>query len=404
MNIRIILNFIMLVLLSVTLLVCNTKKEKNDNNMAIAAVLLSSQNTSSSTIQVSTLSLSESGKDSKSILNQPEDLAVDSNGIIYVADSKNNRVIKVVNESTVSTILSSNGNSSDVSIFNNPEGITAGPNGIVFVSNTGSSTASNGYFEGHNIIKIDTNNNNTISLFSGKDKPSVRETIDGSNGTNRYFKPEGIRYANNKLVIGEAGGYNVREVNISNGTITTLAGEKPTGGSSPTGGTPIATDGLATTAKFNGPKGVIADSDGNVYIVDKGNHCIRKYNPSTKQVSTFAGSDAGGDSAKDFIDGKGTAARFNSPYMITLDESGNFYVADSGNFAIRKITKDGTVSTIAGGKGKGREDGSTTSAKFYNPIGIYYNNKTLYITDVASKKIAEAAADDYSTIRKITGL
>ena len=375
---------------------------KNNNTLALAALAMMG----SSSATVTTLSLSESGvSDSTKILNQPEDLAVGSDGNIYVADSKNHRIVKITNETTVTEIVPSTGNGTSVTVINNPEGITQGPTGILYVANTGASSLNGGAYDGHNILKIDINNSNALTLLSGANRPANRETIDGTVGTNRYFKPEGIRYANNKLVVGENGGFNVREVNISTGEVTTLAGEKVIGGASPTPGTPIATDGPALSARFNGPKGVVADSKGNVYIADGNNHCIRKFDPVGDTVSTFAGSRAGSTdaSAPGFVDGVGTSAKFNGPYMITIDSNDNIYVADGKNFAIRKITSAGVVSTIAGGT-QGRTDGVGSAAKFYNPIGIYFYNNTLYVTDKAKAKLAlNPDPNDYSTIRKITG-
>lgn len=388
---------------------CHSEKKDNSSSTALLSVLGLNGNSSSSNVTVTTLNLSETGKtDSRQILNQPEDLAVGSDGNIYVADSKNHRIIKITNETTVTTIAGSTGNGGTVTVINNPEGITAGPTGILYVANTGASSATSGAFDGHNILKIDINNNNALTLFSGVNRPTFRETIDGAQGTNRYFKPEGIRYANNKLIVGENGGYNAREININDGSVVTLAGEKATGGSSPSGGTPIATDGVALSARFNSPKGVVADSRGNVYIADNKNHSIRKYDPTTGLVTTFAGSRAGGSdsSALGFVDGNGTNAKFNGPYMLAIDTRDNIYVADAGNYAIRKVTSSGVVSTIAGGISKaGRADGNATTAQFYNPIGIYFHNNTLYITDKGKANLTgNADVNDYSTIRKITGL
>ncbi len=371
---------------------------KNRNTMlALAGAAMAG----SKTAVVSTLSLSENGQsNAKLILNQPEDLAV-LDGVIYVVDSKSNRILKIDSEKTVSVIAPSAGNGSDVTVINNPEGITAGESGILYIANTGASSATSGAFDGHNIITVNTKSSNQIKLFSGKDRPTLRETVDGAQGTNRYFKPEGIRYNAKRLIVSENGGFNVREVSLTDGSVTTLAGEKASGGSSPSGGTPIATDGPGTTARFNSPKGSAADSKGNIFVVDGGNHCIRKID-SSKNVSTFAGSNAGGDNAKGYLDGSASAARFSKPYMIAIDSSDNLYVADGGNFAVRKITPAGTVTTVAGGKGVGRDDGNSASAKFYNPTGIYWYDNTLYVTDKATARTSTADLNtDYSTIRKI---
>ena len=376
----------------------NSSKNKNAM-LALAGIAAGSK-----TAAVSTLSLSESGQsNAKLILNQPEDLTV-MDGIIYIADSKNNRIIKIESEKTVTAIATSAGNGSDVTVINNPEGITAGDNGLLYVPNTGASTATNGAFDGHNIFTINTKSSNQIKLLSGKDRPTLRETIDGAQGTNRFYKPEGIAYSASfkKLIAAEAGGNSIREVNITDGSVTTVTGEKASGGSAPTGGTPIATDGPASTARFSSPTGAAIDSKGNIFVADEGNNCIRKIDTS-KIVSTFAGSNAGGDSAKGYADGTGTAARFSGPYKIVIDSDDNLYVSDTGNYAIRKITPAGLVTTVAGGKGSGRDDGTASSAKFYKPTGLCIYGNTMYVTDKALARTSTTADlnTDYSAVRKI---
>lgn len=374
---------------------------KNRNTMLALAGIAAA---GSKTAVVSTLSLSESGQsNAKLILNQPEDLTV-IDGIIYVADSKNNRIIKIESEKTVTAIATSAGNGSDVTVINNPEGIAAGDSGLLYIPNTGASTASNGAFDGHNIITINTKSSNQIKLLSGKDRPTLRETIDGALGTNRFYKPEGIAYSSSlkRLIVAEAGGNSIREVNITDGSVSTVTGEKASGGAAPSGGTPIATDGPASTARFSSPTGAAVDSKGNIFVADEGNNCIRKIDTS-KNVSTFAGSNAGGDSAKGFADGTGTSARFDGPYKVVIDANDNLYVSDVGNYAIRKITSSGTVTTLAGGKGSGRDDGTAATAKFYKPTGLTIYGNTLYVTDKALARTSLTADlnTDYSAVRKI---
>lgn len=379
--------------------VINCTPDNKDNKQLLALLALVNQ----PTLAITTLKLSEGSKAANLILNQPEDLTIGDDGSIYVTDSKWHRIVKISQAGQVTEIVPITGNGGTVSVINNPEGITTGNNGILYVANTGASSATLGAFDGHNIITIDTKNNNAVELLSGVNRPTLRETIDGIIGTNRYYKPEGIRFANNRLIIGENGGFNAREANISNGSVSTLAGEKATGGSAPTGGTP-ATDGPGASAKFKSPKGVVADSKGNVFVADNGNNCIRKID-SANNVTTFAGSNLGGTDAAGYKDDLGLKARFDGPYMITIDEKDNLYVADAKNFAVRKITPAGLVTTIIGGIGQGRTDGNKVTAKLYNPIGINYDKKTksLYITDKGLKNLnATDVTTDFSTIRKIT--
>ena len=103
-------------------------------------------------------------------------------------------------------------------------------------------------------------------------------------------------------------------------------------------------DGVGTWAQFNLPSDVAVDSDGNVYVADRDNHCIRKITAAeVLVVSTMAGSGRAGHR-----DGTGTSARFHTPHGMAVDSSGNVYVADDDNHRIRKITAAGVVSTLAG--------------------------------------------------------
>ena len=137
-------------------------------------------------------------------------------------------------------------------------------------------------------------------------------------------------------------------------------------------------DGTGTAAQFTNPRGITIDIAGNLYVLDFSK--IRKITP-TGIVSTLAGSTAG------YADGQGEAAQFNSPYGITVDASGNIYVADTFNHRIRKITATGLVSTIAGSTA-GFVDETGILAKFNTPYSLVVDNSgTIYVTDYGNSKI-----------------
>ena len=137
-------------------------------------------------------------------------------------------------------------------------------------------------------------------------------------------------------------------------------------------------DGVGTNARFDNPKGIAIDSVGRRFVVDWRNHIIRKIE-TDGTVSTFAG----GPSQIGSVDGVGVAARFNFPTGIAIDSDDTLYVTDTANQTVRKITPDGTVTTLAGQVlNDGEVDGPGATALFNSPVGIAVDvDKTLYVSD-----------------------
>ncbi len=136
--------------------------------------------------------------------------------------------------------------------------------------------------------------------------------------------------------------------------VTVLAGD----------GVAEARDGEAHRARFSDPFGVAVTGDGTVYVADGvGSHRIRVLTPDGR-VTTLAGGERG------FRDGAGSAAQFDTPSAIAIAADGSLYVADTGNNAIRRITRDGVVSTVAGDGTAGLSDGPARDARFNGPVGL----------------------------------
>ncbi|MCL2726552.1 MAG: NHL repeat-containing protein [Polyangiaceae bacterium] len=206
-------------------------------------------------------------------------------------------------------------------------------------------------------------------------------SADGPGDTATFNHPWGIAIGpDSSLYVGDNFNQRIRKVAI-NGTVSTYAG---------TGSGGYA-DNNCANATFGNPEGIAADKAGNVYVADASNHVIRKImsTSTTCQVSTLAGKGGTAGSA----DGVGTEASFNFPRGLTVDTSGNVYVADRVNNKIRKVTPAGVVTTVAGSGIAGHTDGAAMSATFNQPAGIAVD---------ATAGALYVAENNNNDIRKIT--
>jgi sugar lactone lactonase YvrE len=157
-------------------------------------------------------------------------------------------------------------------------------------------------------------------------------------------------------------------------------------------------DGPVSTARFYNPSGITIDNTGQIYIADQLNHAIRKISISG-QVTTLAGSSG----LQGSVNGIGAAAMFSNPSALVSDPSGNIYVADDFNHTIRKITPSGVVTTFAGLAGHmGSADGPANDARFKRPFAIARGSDgTLYVTEFDNHTIRKIAAD--GTVSTLAG-
>jgi DNA-binding beta-propeller fold protein YncE len=173
-----------------------------------------------------------------------------------------------------------------------------------------------------------------VYLADGGETNRIRRIApDGRTTTlpGAFDTPSGIAVDRaGNLYIADTGSNRIRLIR-RDGRVETLAGD----------GTAGFLDGPAAQAQFNGPMGVAVDAAGNVYVADTYNDRIRMITPD-RQVRTLAGAAAPG-----FADGQGAAAAFDTPCALALDPTGALLIADTGNNAIRKLARDGGVTTVA---------------------------------------------------------
>jgi DNA-binding beta-propeller fold protein YncE len=155
-------------------------------------------------------------------------------------------------------------------------------------------------------------------------------------------------------------------------------------------------EGTALSAGFAEPFGLAADREGNLYISDAGeSNRIRKLAPGGS-VSTLAGGVEG------FADGTGAAASFHTPSALALDREGNLYVADTGNNRVRKVTKDGVVTTLAGDGTPGHRDGPGAQARFNAPVGLAVDAEgNVYVADTYNDRLRLVTKD--GMVRTVAG-
>jgi len=208
-------------------------------------------------------------------------------------------------------------------------------------------------------------NGGVVSTFAGSGSNGHADNMNGQLATFDYPHDVTVDAAGN-VFVADNSNYLIRKISPS-GAVTTLAG---TAGSN---GYNDSSNGLL--AQFNYPHGVAVDQSDNVYVADLDNQVIREIS-ATGAVTTLAGIGNSG-----YVDGSAQFARFDDPYSVAVDSSGNVYVADEYNNAIRKIS-NGTVSTLAGSGLVGAANGTGQAASFHGPHGVAVDaSGNVYVSD-----------------------
>jgi sugar lactone lactonase YvrE len=261
---------------------------------------------------------------------RPKGVAVDVSENLYIATQSMNRIRKVDINGVITTVAGNgiagdrgDGGPAAEAQLDSPVGVATDTQGNLYISDTWN----------QRVRKVDRNGmittvaGNGLYGYSGDNGPAIQAKLN---------QPEGIFVdSSGNLYIADSSNYRIRKVDPS-GIITTVAGsgERGDGGDG----------GSATEAKFWYPSDVTVDREGNLYIADWGNYVIRKVNRNGI-ITTVAGNRTKGYNGND---GPATQAQLDGPTSVAVDASGNLYIADSGNHRIRKVDKDGKITTIAG--------------------------------------------------------
>ncbi|WP_428327868.1 NHL repeat-containing protein [Mucilaginibacter sp.] len=293
-----------------------------------------------------------------SVFNNPQGVLADSKGNVYVSDTYNSR-IRAITSGGATSLIAGNGTIGYIdgvsasAEFYGPQGLTFDTQGNLYVADFGTNA----------IRKITTAG--VVSTYAGT---GVSGQTNGAVSIATLSSPSGMVFdSKGNMFITDEGNNFIRKVNTS-GVVTVFAGTKTAG----------YVNGTTIASSFSGPSSIAIDASDNLYVTDQGNSAIRKITPAGV-VTTLAGGPsqtsvlnspagialdkagniyitdlsgrvleittanvlyvlAGTANVAGFSNGTGSSASFSSPQGITVDASGNIYVADQGNNCIRKIT------------------------------------------------------------------
>ncbi|RZA02826.1 MAG: T9SS type A sorting domain-containing protein [Sphingobacteriaceae bacterium] len=291
---------------------------------------------------------STNGTGTAARFNKPQGLTFDTSGNMYIADATNSSIRKITPAGVVTTLATGLAGAADVTID--------ATGTYLYVA----------CFTDHRIRRV-TVSGGTVTVFAGS---GTAGTTNATGTSARFNGPSGILYNNvdGNIYVCDYNSDRIRKV-TTGAVVTNLS------------------------TNFDGPTGIVADAAGNMYVANTLDNNIKKVTTGGT-VTVFAGTTGSTSGSTDAV---GTAARFNGPRGITIDAAGNLYVGDSGNFKIRKITTDATVTTVVGTGSAGSADGVGTAASVNNRgLGVDPTTGNIFLADYNNNKIRRIILTGYT--------
>lgn len=253
------------------------------------------------------------GTGTAAAFNGPGDLALDSNGNIYVADTSNHRIRKIDPQGVVTTLAGGGAaafgdGTGTNAFFSNPSGVVVDSNGNVYVGDT----------DNRRMRRITPAG--VVTTLAGN---GVSGSTDGTGTAAQFGGPRGLALDSSGNIYVADFRFNIIRKVTPAGVVTTIAGN--------TSGLGGFADGTGTAAQFDEPDGLAVDGNGNIYVADRQNFRIRKIT-SAGVVTTLAGTGTVGSA-----DGPASTAQFGGPVGVAVDNTGTVFVGDAFGHRIRKI-------------------------------------------------------------------
>jgi sugar lactone lactonase YvrE len=311
--------------------------------------------------------LGDGGAATAAILAAPADAAVDSSGDIFIADTNDNRVREVNRATGAITTVAGNGGAgyggdngqATAAMLDAPDAVALDSAGNLYIADSGNNRVREVNLSSGLITTVAGNG---TAGFSGDGGAATAAEISS---------PDALAVdGSGHLFIADANNYRIREVNLSSGAITTVAGGGSDGDGDP-----------ATTAILNSPQDAVVDSAGNLYIADTNDNRVREVNRASGVITTIAGTGAAGYTGNG---GPATAAELSAPKALALDNAGDLFIVDSGNDRVRELNPaSGALTTVAGdGSGWCSGDGGPAINAGMSPSAIAVDSSgNLFISD-----------------------